>query len=103
VTPDVLVMFWCSAHSGGRAVFEVFTTDAYYGQATGGLGGLLDEPVRKVPELSCHMGHFELDVDPDRLRHLLKCLDGDVRVCPAPDVPKVIPQHAVVMGIRRQL
>jgi hypothetical protein len=96
-------MSWCSAHSGGRAVFEVFTKDGYYGGLMDGLGGLLDEPGRKVPELSCDLSFVELNVDPDRLRDLLKCLDGDIGVRPAPDVLEMVPQHAVVVGVRGQL
>ncbi len=75
------LLFWCSAHFYyGRAIFELFTINEYYGQPTGELGGLLDEPIRKVPELSCHLNHVELDVDLDRIRYLFKCLDGDVGV-----------------------
>jgi len=54
--------------------------DGYYRQLTGRLCGLLDEPIRKVPELSCQLNHVELDVDLDRIRYLLKCLDGDIGV-----------------------
>jgi hypothetical protein len=64
----------------GSAIFDVFTPDGYYRQLTGRLCGLLDEPIRKVPELSCDLNHVELDVDLDRIRYLLKCLDGDVGV-----------------------
>lgn len=73
-------MFWCSARFSWRAIFEVFTINEYYGQLAGELGGLLDESIRKVPELSCYLNHVELDVDLDRIRYLFKCLDGDVGV-----------------------